>query len=75
MGETIEDMDEKFEFTDNTSSFLADKIGVSDEQKLQELEQVSLTVFLDKTNRVRLKITKNAYKTQNIQLPEHQQIY
>ena len=53
MGETIEDMDEKSEFKDNGKNFLADKIGISDKQIIQEMEQVNVNEFLDKADGVK----------------------
>ena len=51
-GETIEDMDKEIENKDNKNNYLADGRRVSDEQFVQQMEQVNLIEILDNTDRV-----------------------
>ena len=46
-------MDEKSEIKDNRKNVLADKIGISDKQSIQEMEQVKVNEFLDKADGVK----------------------
>ena len=54
----VEDMDKENESEDNKLIFLANKIGISDEQFLQCLEQRNQTDILDKTDRNRKRLDK-----------------
>ena len=42
LGETIDDMDKKFELKDNRIDFLADEVGILNEQIRKHVEQVNL---------------------------------
>ena len=59
-------MDKELEFKDNKVKYLADKIGTSYEQIIQEREQVEKIENLDKTGTV--KNRWSSWKTQPIQL-------
>ena len=52
MGETIEDMDKGIEPKDNTINFLTEKIGISHEETIKQMEKVNLPKMVDKTDRV-----------------------
>ena len=43
--ETIEDMDEKIKHKDNESFYLGDKIGISDEQFIGDMQQKNLVEY------------------------------
>ena len=47
MDETIEDMSKQIEPKDSKTNCLAVRIGISDEQLIEEMEQANLTESLD----------------------------
>ena len=58
----------KLTFKTKKIKFSADKIGISEEQTVQEMEPVKLTEFLDKADRVRRILNDTLKKEQKIKL-------
>ena len=64
LGVTIENMDKGIQLEDlKKNNFLADKIGISNEKTLQEIEKVNLTEIFSETDGV-MKILKTSLRKQ-----------
>ena len=66
MCQSIEDKDKDIELKDNKINYIAGKIGISDMQCKQEMEQVNLTQFLNKADKFRKKLDRTLKKHRQI---------
>ena len=57
-------MDKAIELRGNKIIYLVDRMGISDEQSIQETEKLILTEVLDKTDGVIRRLDKTLKKTQ-----------
>ena len=64
MGDTIDDMDIEIEQKDNKISFLENKIGVTDDKIVEEMNRLDLNKISDeeKNNRIMNRINKTLDK-------------
>ena len=58
MGETIGDMDKKIEQKDKKLSLLADKIGITDDKVVEEVNKLDFNKISKKCDRNNFKINK-----------------
>ena len=67
MRKTIETLDEEIEFEDNTIQCLTEKIGISQEKFIKQIEQVNLTGASITTDGVIERLNKTPKKQREVE--------